>query len=234
MVEVSKLLALDAAVLTSVADVVGTQASLLQLLLSTQPLAQECQLALLQGPPASVDALSDGSLSHLAGCALHELAWDKPLQALVLGIEYPTSERDTKAAAGGKGRPSRGPGVVHCILYEERPETEGDDEVERVSINEKLTEQGLAMLSAQATRVFGPRNARGRRTRLAQPPVLDKNPTTSMLYDKLVAAQRLALREHLSIFRYGEPGDSDDEAPPRAPAAAASSSATAAGGAKAK
>ena len=65
-------------------------------------------------------------------------------------------------------------------------------EERRLSINEMIIQQGLARISKTAARkLYGAEK--------------------TVLLSKLKIAQAEALRSHVNLFRYGDPGDSDDE-----------------------
>jgi hypothetical protein len=101
------------------------------------------------------------------------------------------------------------------------------------SINEMIAEKGFALLSREHTRFatgasnlgFGPgRNeARGRRGELGNfllagasaPSTLfsgaDCNPVVAVTYGRIHAAFSRAYQSHAGVYKYGDPGDSDDE-----------------------
>lgn len=192
------------------------------------PLAVQCTLAFLKPPPASLvlDA-SGGGVARIAGMTLRDLVWGRSdVSMRVLAIER-DRERDRGGESSGsssgrggsgasKGQTSgqgQGQGVFHVALYL------GDEEE---SVNERLAAEGLARVSQRGSRAVK-RNqhhvSRGRgRDKDKRSAAATANtgngtelaPAAAKLLSALQAAQKQAHREHLNMFRYGDPGDESD------------------------
>ena len=202
-----------------------TEAKLLQ----PQPFARACKLAFLRPPKVTATSSADdwlAPLSGMAGCLLHDLSWGRVTKALILGSEA-SGDRGQYNKKGGKSNQSS-TFVSHVALYPESfelveatsaPEfpsigqqaTSESSSVKKqpsliLSINEEILSEGLATISSVDSRTVkkGPR--RGSRLNLPA------TATTISFLEKLESAQSLAKKEHLNLFRYGDPaGDSDDE-----------------------
>lgn len=170
-------------------------------LLTTPPLAQECRLALLKPAPDRNDGEKE-TLSHKAGWKMHDMAWEVPLIARVLAVERSadrfggsSTDRRQAGAAGAASSNGSMPSVVSralVALYHA-------DDADGVSINERMVAAGLALVSARAHRLVRSRSN-------VQLPV-----AVDLLMDKVKDAQADAKRNHLNIFRYGDPDDSEDD-----------------------
>lgn len=121
-------------------------------------------------------------LGREAALYLNDLVWDKDMLLQVVGSPEAT------------GAP------VPVALYEVGPNggltldhTKGSGEDIVHSVNEEMIIQGLARISRTSTKkVYG-------------------GPEKTTLLNRLRDAQSSAIRSHVNMFRYGDPGDSDDE-----------------------
>lgn len=83
-------------------------------------------------------------------------------------------------------------GPDNLISLDDSKDSSVAPEERRLSINEMIIQQGLARISKTAARkLYGAEK--------------------TVLLSKLKIAQAEALRSHVNLFRYGDPGDSDDE-----------------------
>jgi hypothetical protein len=167
------------------------------------PQAVMCSLSFLRAESVQ----SEGGVA--AARALNSLAWGKPCLLKVHGKEkQPVTG---KSAADGKSSVS-GPARLEVSLY--AVESFSEEHLARAtSVGVKLVRHGFLRISAtlaRRARGDGPRPRRGRGH--SKSPV--SGVTSNPVLRELEAAQELAHKEHLRLWAYGHPGDSDDEEAP--------------------
>jgi hypothetical protein len=132
-----------------------------------------------------------------AARALNSLAWGKSCLIKVHG-------RERSATSTGK---SSTPSKLEVSLYAVDSYSE-EDLTHATSVGVKLVRNGFLRISATLARKerggSRPKRRGGNKT-------LPRPVTTNETLHELEVAQDLAHKEHLRMWKYGHPGDSDDE-----------------------
>lgn len=184
------------------------------------PLARPCKLAFIKAPGPGLD-FGEYPMDHLAGLALRDKAWDRPMFVTVLGLE---------GADYRNANSSKTPATAHVALYAPAtppPAGEKDAEVEEApglgspkptpstpalgseSVNEALAKEGLALLSKRARRFVSlppsgkspSGGSRGSASALA----------AASLLEKIESARDEAKRGRVNVYRYGDPPDEEED-----------------------
>jgi hypothetical protein len=165
-----------------------------------------------QAIPCTLSFLRAQSVSTEAGVAaaraLNSLAWGKSCLIKVHGRERPPAS--TGKSSGGDGKSSSSsssPTKLEVSLYA----VESFDEEHlshATNVGVKLVRHGFLRISAALAR-----KVRGgsRPNRRGGTKTLPRAVTSNETLHELEVAQELAHKEHLRLWAYGDPGDSDDE-----------------------
>ena len=153
--------------------------------------AVACTLSFLRAEPVNTEA------GVAAARALNSLAWGKSCLIKVHG-------RERSATSTGK---SSTPPKLEVSLYAVDSYSE-EDLTHATSVGVKLVRNGFLRISATLARKerggSRPKRRGGNKT-------LPRPVTTNETLHELEVAQDLAHKEHLRMWKYGHPGDSDDE-----------------------
>eukprot|EP00602_Paraphysomonas_sp_CaronLab_P001201 CAMPEP_0185019232 /NCGR_PEP_ID=MMETSP1103-20130426/1860_1 /TAXON_ID=36769 /ORGANISM="Paraphysomonas bandaiensis, Strain Caron Lab Isolate" /LENGTH=865 /DNA_ID=CAMNT_0027549435 /DNA_START=359 /DNA_END=2956 /DNA_ORIENTATION=- len=155
-------------------------------LASLTPQAIECTLAFLRSPAPNSE--------HFAASAwaLNSLAWDKECLLKVL-----SSSDEVKSSSKSKKKSKSAPtGVTKYAVALYVPDESNTIEA-ATNVNESLVRNGFLRVSATAARKLKNRGLEG--------------DYPNELLDELMSAQHHAHVNHLRIWEYGHPGDTDDE-----------------------
>lgn len=160
------------------------------------PQAVECSLAFIRSESVETE------VGLAAARALNSLAWGKPCLIKVHAKERVSGGRD-KGGAGDKQQPAK----LEVSLF--ALESFSEEHLARATnVGVKLVRYGFLRISAtQARRVKGGARPNRRGGNKSVPHV----ETTNETLRELEVAQELAHKEHLRMWAYGHPGDSDDE-----------------------
>lgn len=163
------------------------------------PQALACSLSFLRADPVSSEA------GVAAARALNSLAWGKPCLIKVHGRERSTPTG--KTGSDGKSSSTTSPGKLEVSLYAVESFSE-EHLAHATSVGVKLVRHGFVRISATLARK---ERGGGRPNRRGGNKTLPRAVTTNETLRELEVAQDLAHKEHLRMWKYGHPGDSDDE-----------------------
>lgn len=158
--------------------------------------AVPCTLSFLRAGPVD----TDGGVA--AARALNSIAWGKPCLIKVHGRERSSSN----GKAGGENK-TIVPSKLEVSLYAVDSYSE-EDLTHATNVGVKLVRHGFVRISAALAR-----KERGgsRPNRRGGNKTIPRAVTTNETLRELEVAQDLAHKEHLRMWKYGHPGDSDDE-----------------------
>ena len=159
--------------------------------------AVPCSLSFLRA-----DAVGTNS-GVAAARALNSLAWGKSCLVKVHSRERPSSSSKSSEA---KAKASIIPPKLDVSLYAVESFSE-EDLKHATNVGVKLVRHGFLRISATLARKVRGGQKMGRRGQKTVPRAETSNETLN----ELEVAQDLAHKEHLRIWAYGHPGDSDDE-----------------------
>lgn len=158
--------------------------------------AVPCTLSFLRAAPVDTEA------GVAAARALNSIAWGKPCLVKVHGRERPA----VTGKSGAEGK-STTPAKLEVSLYAVDSYSE-EDLTHATNVGVKLVRHGFVRISATLARKerggSRPKRRGGNKT-------LPRTVTTNETLHELEVAQDLAHKEHLRMWKYGHPGDSDDE-----------------------